>query len=53
MGATSGATVAALLALGFDRSLVTRENRFRAMGEVFAVGLVAAVIAFGVGVWLG
>ena len=49
----SGATVAALLALGFARSLVTRENRFRAMGEVFAVGLVAAVIAFGVGVWLG
>mgnify|MGYP001200848635 FL=1 len=49
----SGATVVALLALGFARSVVTREHRVRAMGEVFAVGLVAAVIAFGVGVMLG
>jgi len=49
----STATVAALLALGFARSVVTREARVRAMGEVFGVGLIAALIAFGVGVWLG
>ena len=49
----STATVAALLALGFARSAVTREARVRAMGEVFGVGLIAALIAFGVGVWLG
>lgn len=49
----STATVVALLALGFARSVVTREARIRAMGEVFGVGLIAALIAFGVGVWLG
>jgi len=47
------ATVIALLALGFARSVVTREARVRAMSEVFGVGLIAAVIAFSVGVWLG
>jgi len=49
----SAATVVALLALGYARSVVTRERRLRAMGEVFGVGLIAACIAFGVGVWLG
>ena len=47
------ATVIALLTLGFARSVVTREARVRAMSEVFGVGLIAAVIAFSVGVWLG
>ena len=49
----SAATVLALLALGFARSVVTRENPLRAMGEVFGVGLIAALIAFGVGSLLG
>lgn len=49
----SVATVLALLALGFARSVVTRESPLRAMGEVFGVGLIAALIAFGVGTVLG
>ena len=49
----STATVIALLALGLARSIVTRENRWRAMLEVLGVGVIAAGIAFGVGVLLG
>ena len=49
----STATVIALLALGLARSIVTRENHWRAMLEVLGVGVIAAGIAFGVGVLLG
>ena len=49
----STATVIALLALGLARSIVTRESRWRAMLEVLGVGVIAAGIAFGVGVLLG